>query len=82
MGQNTQCRKNIVFLCSLHLHFYTPMFIVALLTIQNIWNKNQVQRRHDWIKGYGTYIQWNTTHHYKIDEVMCFCYYMSEKVYI
>ena len=36
------------------------MFIVALFTIAKIWKQPKCPSVDEWIKGCGTFIQWNT----------------------
>ena len=39
----------------------TPIFIAALFTIARTWKQCRYPPMDEWIKSYGTYIQWNIT---------------------
>ena len=43
--------------------FFTPVFIVTLFTIAEIWKQPKCPSLNEWIKhNYGKFTQWNTTH--------------------
>ena len=48
---DTQIQKN---LC-------TPMLIAVQLTIAKCWKQPKCPSVNEWIKNYGTFVQWNTT---------------------
>ena len=39
----------------------TPVFIAAVFTIARTWKQPRCPLTDEWIKKYGTYIQWNIT---------------------
>ena len=50
----------------------TPMFTAALFTVANTWTQLKCLSTDEWIKTFGTYIQWNTTQSLKKNKIMLF----------